>query len=121
MPSYANSRRMIPDDIVRRYAAKKTGRRQSVERSHKVRLMTIASLAVGVIVVVLVVIKLMQHSGAARSVAHTIETDLGTHTLTGLMAAERYAEDLQKSDPAIMKEGDCIGGGGEDAGPARGV
>ncbi len=92
----------IPEELIQRYAAKRTGRRQSTERTHKLRLSAIAATAAGVIIVTLVLVFLTMRSSAAGGWAAKIRNAVKEHSATGMGNAQRYVDELQKTNPALL-------------------
>ena len=74
----------IPEELTQRYAAKRTGRRQSTERTHKLRLATIGATAAAVIVVALVLVFLAMRSSSAGGWAVKIRDAVKQHSATGM-------------------------------------
>jgi hypothetical protein len=94
----------IPEDLTRRYMAKRSGRRRAAERSHKVRLVAIGSVAAGLIVVGVVTALLVTRSATSRKWADRIEQQLRQHSKAGLDAAQGYVADLQRTNPGLLKD-----------------
>lgn len=94
----------IPEDLTKRYLAKRAGRRKDAERQHKTRLIAIGSGAAAVIIVAIVLIVLYMHGSAAAAWAQSINNDVKLHTREGLDHALASIDDLKKNHPGMLQE-----------------
>lgn len=94
----------IPAELTQRYMAKKAGRQHSAERRHRVRLVTIGSVAAGVIVVMLVSIFLYMRSSQARTAEQKINASVNLQTEAGMRAAAEYVDSLRKTNPGLLEQ-----------------
>ena len=94
----------IPEDLTRRYMAKKTGRRKDIERKHKVKLIVIAGSLAAVIIIALVAIFIVMRGSKTDQWAAHIQKSLESHTKQGLDQARQDVEKLQSSNPGMLNE-----------------
>ncbi len=116
----------IPDELTKRYLAKRAGRRRAEERKHKTRLITIGSTAGAFIVIAIVVTLLWMHANAAENWANALSREVAAHTKEGLDQAEASVVELQKSNPGIFGDqrkgkslAACRTSGGDGESPIR--
>ncbi|HVT80442.1 MAG TPA: hypothetical protein VHM90_07280 [Phycisphaerae bacterium] len=94
----------IPEDLTRRYMAKKTGRRKDIERTHKVKLIAIAGTVAAVVTIGLVAMFVFLRGSRSNQWADHIQKALEQHSRQGLDQARQDVEKLQASNPGMLNE-----------------
>jgi hypothetical protein len=94
----------IPEDLTVRYMNKRQGRRKDADRSHKVRLATIAGVFVVILAIGLIVVLLVSRGSKADEWARAIHNAVGMHSQEGLKQAQARIDELQKTNPGMLQE-----------------
>ena len=94
----------IPEDLTKRYLAKRGGRRQDADRRHKLRLASIAGLFAAVIVIGLVVAWILLRASTADKWANAINEAVALHTLEGLQQAHKSVADLNLTNRQLLDQ-----------------
>jgi hypothetical protein len=94
----------IPEDLTKRYLAKRGGRRQDAERRHKLRLATIAGIFAFFIITGLAVAWILSRTTNADRWARGINDAVALHTLEGLQQAQKNVDDLKSRNPKLLDQ-----------------
>jgi hypothetical protein len=94
----------IPEDLTRRYMAKKAGRTKDADRKHKTKLLAIAGVLAAVILIGLVIVMLVFRASTEERWARKISEAVRLHSKQGLDEAQDAVDKLQASNPGMLKE-----------------